>query len=129
MTVLEDNDFYTLSHDPDTSTITHVMKQRVTGQVFKDLLTAGAAALAQHHATKWLSDDRNNTMLTPADMAWSAAWLPGAVATGWKHWAMVAAQASLPIKHMFTANYAEAGLNAKLFTDINEARAWLEEQA
>jgi hypothetical protein len=41
------------------------------GQVLRDALLAGARAMARNRAQKWLSDDRNNPVLKPEDLAWA----------------------------------------------------------
>jgi hypothetical protein len=88
--------------------------------------------LQDHGAQKWLSDDRNNSILSADDSAWSQEyWLPRALQAGWKYWAMLP-----PIRtraHLNTTRLVEfveemSGVNVKIFTDPDTARQWLAQQ-
>jgi hypothetical protein len=129
-TIIIDNSFFTLSYHPDTKIVHHEIKVALTHQAFINLLTGGEAALKSNQAVKWLSDDRKYSGLTAENMEWSGQWLPGAMAeTGWRYWARVVDKMPpKPIQDQFVAGYGGYGLVAKLFTDINVAMKWLEEQ-
>jgi hypothetical protein len=103
----------------------------VKGAQFREALTKGAEAMEAHPCAKWLSDDRGNTVLPEDDEKWATSiWFPRVCSAGWKHWALV-----LPIKAVgqlnvqrFAETYAPLGINAKYFTDPNEAMKWLQDQ-
>jgi hypothetical protein len=116
---------------PERGMIHHVMKTYCHGDDFREALTRGVEAMELHQATKWLSDNRANGALPPEDAAWSAKnWFPRAKAAGWKHWSIVQ-----PVKIIGQVNmarlvkqYGDLGINAQMFSDPDEAMAWLEGQ-
>jgi hypothetical protein len=105
------------------------MKAFCFGDGFRDGLTRGVEAMERYGATKWLSDDRANSALTPDDIAWAAdVWFPRAKAAGWKHWGIVR-----PLKVLGQTNlarvvelYAPHGIVARMFAEPDEAMQWLE---
>jgi hypothetical protein len=109
--------------------IHHQMKTYCHGEEFREALGKGSAALELHKATKWLSDNRATGPLPPEDELWAAQhWFPRTRAAGWKHWAMVQ-----PMKILTQLNltrivnrYAELGINARVFGDLDEASQWLD---
>ena len=114
---------------PERRMIHHQMKAFCFGDGFRDGLTRGVESMERYGATKWLSDDRANSALTPDDIAWSAdAWFPRAKAAGWKHWGIVQ-----PLKVLGQTNlariaerYALHGIVARMFAEPDEAMQWLE---
>ena len=109
----------------------HELRRFVHGPEFRNLLERGLELLQENKATKWLSDDRGNGPLKPADAEWSQQeWAPRAAAAGWKYWAVV-----LPKKVLGQMNMkrwielsAEVGRVAQGFSDSVEAMRWLESQ-
>lgn len=107
----------------------HEIRRFVHGQPFRELLERGLTLLSSRGASKWLSDDRGNGPVTPADAEWATIqWAPRVVAAGWKHWAVV-----LPTKVLGQMNmrrwmetYAKVGVVAQTFDHPREARHWLE---
>ena len=113
---------------PEKRLIHHEMRKFCHGDEFRNGLDRGLEALELYKASKWLSDDRANSVL-PEDEAWASQdWVPRAKAAGWKHWAMVPAGA---LGHhrasRFVKNYLELGINARMFSDLDEAMKWLDE--
>jgi hypothetical protein len=109
----------------------HEIRRFITGQDFRDLLTAGSDLLRKNAARKWLSDDRGQWVLAKEDLDWSEAhWAPQTAKAGWKYWAIVRAEKVLAKVAMETlvAKYAKLGVKAQFFTDPNDAMAWLEKQ-
>lgn len=127
--VVFDNEKISVWCYPDKGIIHHQMHAVVYREPFRAALTAGLEALIQHHATKWLSDDRAHAVLPADDEEWATKiWFPKMRAAGWKYWAMVR-----PIKAVGQMNvaryvkmYSDLGITARYFTDPDEAFAWLE---
>jgi hypothetical protein len=112
---------------PGRRLIHHRMKSFCHGDEFRGGLNRGLEALQRYRATKWLSDDRANSVL-PEDEAWAAQdWFPRAKAAGWTHWAMVPAGV---LGHnrasRFVKNYLELGISARMFSDLDDAMKWLD---
>ena len=116
---------------PERKLIHHQMHKPCAGQPFRDALLAGLKAMTEHKATRWLSDDRQHTALAPEDEDWAQdVWFPQARAAGWKHWAVIRPMSAVGnlSSARFRKWYAEHGINARLFTDVDEAHRWLDEQ-
>lgn len=129
--VILDTDDATVWYHSETKTVHHFMKRYIYGKALHDVLEKGAEIIEQHHATKWLSDDRNNGALSPEDEKWGKeVWFPRVLKAGWKHWAIVQPAkivGQLNIKR-FKETYAQAGVNAAIFSDLKEAETWLASQ-
>jgi hypothetical protein len=127
ITVLN-NDFATVLYHPDGKIVHHQFHKFIYGQAFRDVLTKGAEIFEQYGATKWLSDDRNNSALPAEDSEWAIqTWNPRVLQAGWQYWAVV-----LPVKiigqmnmQRFIEMYSEMGVTVKAFSDPDEALAWL----
>ena len=120
-----------LRYHPGPKIVHHELRQFVQGQDLREVLEKGLEIFIQRRAFKWLSDDRGNGPLTPADAEWCmTSWAPRVMAAGWKFWAVV-----MPEKVMGQMNmrrwikmYAERGVTAAVFSDPGQAMAWLVEQ-
>jgi hypothetical protein len=116
---------------PERKLIHHQMHKACAGEIFRNALRAGLAAMREHAATRWLSDDSKHTALAPDDEDWAQdEWFPQAKAAGWKHWAVIKPESAVGrlSSARFRKWYADHGINARLFTDVDEAHAWLDEQ-
>ena len=131
-TVIFENEFFTLKYHDDTKIVHHECHQYLFGDELRNCLNRGLEVLAEHHAAKWLSDDRKTSALTPDDGKWSEnEWAPKAFRNGWRYWAIV-----LPGKTVGKMAYnrivRDPGiterLTVKVFSDPNEAYDWLKEQ-
>jgi hypothetical protein len=126
--VIVDNEFITLWYWPAHRLIHHQMHRYTSGLPFRDALEAGLATMVERKANKWLSDDRANNALPPADDDWARNdWFPRTKAAGWKYWAIVKPEKILGTMHMrrFAETYAKHGITAQLFSDPAEAFAWI----
>ena len=126
------NEFATLKYHPDSKIVHHEWHQYVQGPAFRDTLTKGLDILKQNRATKWLSDDRGNSVLSQDDTQWAQTqWFPAVKAAGWQHWAVVMPEKALGKLNMkqWISLYASLGINSQVFSDPTEAMAWLEKQA
>jgi len=125
---LIENKYATLVHQPDTKIVYHTFHQPIGGEEFRNILNTGAETMEKYKATKWLSDDRENSALSPEDTEWSKSnWFPRALKAGWKYWALVVPQdimAQLNLKE-FIDLYFEQGLRIMVFTKPEEAMEWL----
>jgi len=115
-------------HDEGGGIVHHHIKKWVWGDALRALLEAGTKAMRDHGAKKWLSDDRLNGVLKPADEEWAkTVWFPKTLQAGWKHWAVVLPEKVVGQMNMkrFAEDYAKAGINASLFSDPEAAQTWL----
>jgi len=130
-TTVIDNEFATLWYHPEKKMVHHQIKKFVFGPDLRAILDAGHKQMVANGGTKWLSDDRANNALKPDDEAWARTdWFPRVLKAGWKSWAVVLPEkivGQMNIKR-FTETYAEAGVKAMLFSNPEEAMAWLEKQ-
>ncbi len=126
-----DNDTITLIYHSDSGIVHHEFHKFVHGASFQEALMQGYDLMNKNHATKWLSDDRGNSALSPEDSQWAqTVWFPAVKAAGWKHWAVV-----LPEKVVGQLNmkqwvdmYKGLGINSQVFDDPAKAMAWLAAQ-
>lgn len=128
---LIDNERASLRYYPHEKIVHHELHTFVSGELFRSILEKGLEAFQQHGATKWLSDDRGNSALTPADANWATHdWAPRVIAAGWKFWAVVMPENVLGQMNMsrWIKQYAERGVTAKAFSDPIEAMMWLRSQ-
>lgn len=127
-----DNEYMTVEYDPDAGIVQHVMHRFVVSDVFRQGLEAGLALMREHGATKWLSDDRRNGVLSNDDVEWGAnEWRPRAVELGLRSWALLLPEATLGnMRSRRIVEVATRGrvLNVSIFTDPGAARRWLEQQ-
>jgi hypothetical protein len=116
---------------PATKIVHHEIHGFFAGKEFRDFLLAGTEAIRKHHATKWLSDDRKSPVLSQEDTEWGKDnWFVPTLKAGWKHWAIVKPEKAVGkmVMDRLVADYAAAGINAKFFTDPDEAYRWLSAQ-
>jgi hypothetical protein len=127
---LIDDDAATLRYYPDRRIVHHEFHRFVRGEEFRRVLETGLGLFKRHGATKWLSDDRANGPLTPADGEWATTqWGPRALAAGWKMWAVVTPEkvvAQMNVRRIIDI-YSAKGLTVRTFTDPREALRWLSE--
>nr|MCU0482517.1 hypothetical protein [Anaerolineae bacterium] len=65
--VIADSEFATMLYYPDKGIIHHTFHQHMAGEPFRTFFNTGTEAMRQYGATKWLSDDRKNTLISPDD--------------------------------------------------------------
>ncbi len=128
--ILTDNEYVTLQYVPDKKYLYHVVhKPYPNGQVLKDVLNTGAAALTQYGICKWLSDDRKTGPLAPDVIEWGAKeFNPRAIAAGWKYWANVVPEQLATAADMYAIMQAVhgQGLRMMVFTNTEKAIEWLD---
>jgi hypothetical protein len=126
--ILIQNEYATLVYYPDTKIVQHTIHKPIGGQELRDVLTTGTKTLREYQASKWLSDDRGNSALSPEDTEWGMKeWFPRAIKAGWKYWALVVPQDILGRMNMkeVVDSYFEQGLRIAVFTNPEDALKWL----
>lgn len=128
LTILDD-EYVTLWYHPDEKVIHHKIHKFLVPGVFEKLLGRGAELMETHGAVKWLSDDRNNVVVSPEDLKWSdTTWAPRVLKAGFKYWAIVVpsqAVAELQMKAL-REKRRKQGVLVEMFETVEEAMAWLE---
>lgn len=128
---LVDNEYISVQYLSDKRIIYHTVHKPVSGQMFRDALLVGTAALIKYKASKWLSDDRKNGQVSREDAEWGVAvWNAQTIAAGWKYWAVVVPPAVADAGSLMPIIEAlyELGLTMMVFTDLESAIAWLDEK-
>lgn len=122
-----DNDWAALWYHPESGIMHHYFKKPVQGRNFRETLDAGLQVMKERGATRWLSDDRNISALSPEDAEWAKAWGIRASEAGWRCWAIVLPEYVIGKMDMarYIAAQRERGLNVRLFSDPDEALEWL----
>ena len=127
LTIIDD-EYVTLWYHPDEMVVHHQIHRFMVAGVFERLLSTGADLMETHGAVKWLSDDRNNVVISPEDLKWSdAVWTPRVLKAGFKYWAIVVpsqAVAGLQMKSLQAKRRAQ-GVEVEMFPTVEEAMAWL----
>ena len=111
--------------------IHHHFKTVAAGDDFRAPLQAGLKLLEEKRATKWLSDDRNNKILSMEDSDWAdRSFGIQAMKAGWRAWAMVLPEdrrAQINIERLMQQR-KEYGMEIRAFSDVEEALSWLKKQ-
>jgi hypothetical protein len=126
-----DTEAAALWYHPRTKIVHHELRRFVHGEEFRQVLEQGLELFRTHHACKWLSDDRANGPLKPADGEWAQNdWAPRVMAAGWKFWAVVWPEKVVAQMNMkrWIADYASRGVTVMSFDDPDSALRWLEPQ-
>lgn len=124
-----DTEYATLWFYPESGIVHHKIHKFMRKGLYRELVTAGVDCLEKHNATKWLSDNRGNTVVRQEDIAWlNTVSVPRAIRAGFKYWAIV--MPAMEIGKMQMRQLVEElggrGITAKAFSDPDDAMAWLE---
>lgn len=125
-----DNEFATLVYHARYKIVHHTFHKPLLDSTFRDVLTKGVELFEKRGAVKWLSDDRGNSALHPDDGKWAMeVWSKRIVAAGWKYWAIVMPDAALGKANMrrFIREYADRGIEVRIFGSPEEALEWLKQ--
>ena len=128
---IHDNEFISVYYYPDKKIIHHKFHKRASGQILQDAFTAGADLMERSPCTKWLSDDRKNSVYVDEDKNWAAKhFRPRIIKAGMKYWAILLPEKPVGQMNMrnVIAEYAEKGIILQIFDDPIEAMGWLESQ-
>jgi len=113
----------------DTGIIYHIYTEKIGGDCLKEQLNLGIELMQKYGTNKWLSDNRAIKGHTDEETAWIFEdWLPRAVAAGWKYWSLVVPEDEYARMNMWevTQTFHEIGVHQNVFTDPDDALAWLE---
>lgn len=130
-TIIFDNEHATAWVDPSKKMVHHKIKKYTYGDALKELFVKTTEAFEQNNCTKWLSDDRENGALRPADRDWAYEfWAPKIIKAGWKYWAIILPNVVVGQMNMkqISEHYNKRGINVNFFTDETSAKQWLEKQ-
>jgi hypothetical protein len=129
---LIENEYANLWYYPEEGIIHHQFLQPIADEEFYKVLKTGLGLMQEYGAQKWLSDDRNNSILSAEDSAWSQNyWLPRAYEAGWKQWAVLPplkARGQINMKRLMDYVGEKYGVNIKIFSDPDKAWQWLAQQ-
>jgi hypothetical protein len=129
---LIENEYAYLWYYPDASIVYHKFLQPVSDESFRNVLLTGLNLLREDGAKKWLSDDRNNSILSAEDSGWSQDfWLPRALKTDWEYWAVLPpskARGQVNMKRLVGYVSELRRISIEVFTDPDEAWQWLYQQ-
>ena len=123
-----DNSSAILWYHPRERIVHHQFRRFIYGDEFRAVLEKGLEVFRTRGATKWLSDDRANGPIRPADGEWALEdWAPRVLAAGWKYWAVVLPKRTLGQMNMkrWVDTYTQQGVTARTFTDPGQAMTWL----
>jgi len=126
-----DDEKRSLFYHPTTKIVHHRIKGECYGDDFRGLLTTGAEWMERHHATKWLSDDRDNKIVAPEDGEWAEKeWGPRVIKAGFKYWAIVVPGSAVGTLQMrrFADQYRQFGVTVRVLDDLQAALDWLESE-
>ena len=130
--VIFENEYASVWCYPQEKIIHHQMHKYTPSENIKEFLMAGAHAMKQHKATKWLSDDRNHRVVRADDMTGvNEEWEATVQAAGWQTWAIVQPE-HIVAKMRFdklVERYEAKGVTVEFFTDPDDAMAWLKNQS
>lgn len=122
---------FTLIYYPEEKIIHHTFHDYVYGNILRSYLHEGVRIMKEHSATKWLSDDRDNPTLSPADVDYGKdIWVSKAIEAGWKYWALILPGAVIGKSSMsgLLDFVSDKGVVVEFFNDTDEAFAWLNKQ-
>ena len=125
--VLLENETMALYCYPNDGIVHHVIYKFCFGETFRTLLTKGADAFIQYKCTKWLSDDKSNSVLRQEDVEWGQKNWEGRIINNWKYWALIVPDkvvGKMSMKPLID-RYASLGVEVKLFENSDEALKWL----
>jgi hypothetical protein len=127
LTVIE-NEHVVLYYHTDSKIVHHIYQPTIHGEFIREQLNQGVNLLKEHEANKWLSDNSRFNDLSPEDSEWiNSVWLPNAIEAGWQFWALVVPEEDAARMNMvqFVTNFANMGVQTRIFTDPDAAMAWL----
>lgn len=123
------NDYATLIYHEEKKVVHHIFHKPIGGEEFRAVLLTGVDYLKQYGATKWLSDDRLNSALSPEDSKWATqTWAKMVREAGWKTWALVVPHDIMGRMNMieFVNLHSRHGVRVMVFTDPDAAITWLD---
>lgn len=125
---LINNEYAYLWYYPEFKIVYHRMNKFTSGKDLRHILSAGLVKFQEEGCSKWLSDDRENIVITEEDGIWVASnWTEQMMEAGWKYWALLipsTAIAKISYKKAIDL-YSSLGISVQLFDQPNDALNWL----
>lgn len=124
-----DNESMSLFFHEEPKIVHHKIKKMLKDHEFMELLSKGAEYMEKYKAKKWLSDDRNNIVISQEANKWGdEVWAPRVIKAGFKYWAVVLPDKAVGKLQMnrFVKEYRTRGVTVEIFDDVDEALQWLE---
>ena len=121
----------TVQYETEARYIYHTILQDLPPAELRTILETGLESLQANGAHKWLSDDRKYVNVTPEAVEYTLkSWGPRAAAAGWQYWAMVVPESAIGRAGMqeIVEIFYNLGVRVAIFSDLEEARAWLVKQ-
>ena len=128
MEIILDNDAHTLLYDNQRRTVRHILKKSNTESEWRALLTSGLNLLKERKVSKWLSDNRKNTLHPDGIAFWvENIWIRDAKEAGWQKWALVESKSKIGkiSEEQFIESFMEAGIEVRVFSSLEEAENWI----
>jgi hypothetical protein len=125
------NDDLSLWYHPKHAIVHHQLHRVPSSEIFREMLSRGAELLEINKAKKWLSDDRNNTLVRPADAEWGDInWAPRVIRAGFTYWGIVLPGAAIGKLNMqrFAKEYRQRGVTVHVVDNPEAAFTWLKQQ-
>ncbi len=126
--VLE-NEFAHVWFHPEARIVHHQVHKFIWGEAYQQMLNDGLDALVCEGATKWLSENRDDTVHSRADTEWVVRdWIPRARKAGWKYWAVVPPAnviGQMNIERLL-GEAQRVGVVGRIFSEIGPAFIWLD---
>ena len=128
--ILKETDGYFLEYIEDLGCMRHRLKRNNSFKEWQELLLTGTAYMAEKGLSKWISDNRKNGRPGPDTAEWiNDTWLPFAIRSGWKTWALVEPEnfSSKLNQRMHNKYFLERGIQMAAFSDPVDAECWISE--
>lgn len=122
------NEAMVLRYHPVERIVHHQMLRRPKSAEFREVLNKGFECLVRYKASKWLSDDRQFTVLDEADEKWAQTeWFGKVMGAGWKYWAVIKPEKAVGQLQMKrnASTMKLGGVTVGTFDTYEEAFAWL----
>jgi len=124
-----DDENVTMWYYPESKILHHQMHRFFFGKTFREIMNKGVEVFQKYGAQKWLSDDKKVAAWTKEDLEWGDNdWFPRVAASGWKYWAIIMPEKAVGQMTMkkLADTYSARGVQTRIFSSSEEAKAWLE---
>jgi hypothetical protein len=127
--IILENENITIWYYNSKKIVHHQIYKFTEGKEFRNALNTIAGIFETKGATKYLSDDRKNTVINRDDMEWlKTEWRPRVTKTGWEYWGIVLPDefAGKIVMETIINEYFNFDITLQLFINPDEALSWLE---
>ncbi len=126
--ILKETDGYILEYLEELQSMRHILKRNNSFAEWQELLLTGTAYLADKKICKWISDNRKNGRICEEAADWiDETWLPFALQSGWKYWAIVEPEdfSSKLNQRNYRKAFLDYGVIMASFSSPEEAEKWI----